>query len=114
MYKRGYIMNYKWVETVYSSLDDMLFAIAENWVTDWGRNTRTEVLHLFEKYSDSKLATKLIKDWGLDIPQARRWSFDYNHPSHMIEFKYTKKDLTKAFTKVREWCTQNYGLSKSI
>jgi len=103
--------DYKWQfrSTPYRTLDNMLDAMVESWLTEDGDRARTEVLKFFfDRKTDKELAEKIIKDWSLDQPSESDYSEEEKQPSHMAEHEYTKEDLIKAFARARTWYEENF------
>ena len=103
--------HYKWKyrSTPYRTLEGMLDAMVESWLTKNGDRIRTEVVDFFfDRKTDKDLAENMIKDWNLDQPRESINSEEEKLPSHMAEHEYTKEDLIKAFARARTWYEENF------
>jgi len=82
---------------LYRTTTDMLDAIAEEWLSAGGANSKEMQREFLAEASDAELAIEAIDGWGLNL----RGDFYFDDPSHMEFNEYTADDLAAAFARIR-------------
>lgn len=86
---------YEFQSTAYRNADQMLVAIAGEWLSAGGMNDDDEHAKILATNTDDELAAECISGWGLDVT-----GYD-GEPSHMDFNGYTATDLAAAFHGLR-------------
>lgn len=89
---------FEFSSTLYSTSNDMLGAIAANFLTAYGMNNWSEVTKFLVEDGADNLARECIEEWGLDQPTIEDYDGEGNPQpvSHMAFNGYTAEELADA------------------
>jgi hypothetical protein len=85
-------INYEFGGMLYRNSRDMHIAIAEEWLSAGGRNTRDEMLADLPGISDSDLADEAIANWDAN---------DMHRPDGEPPQRFDRDELIAAFVDIR-------------
>lgn len=88
-------MSYEFQSMHYRCQREMLDAIAAEWLTAGGLNSRAIIMGMHG--TDAEFAEECVDGWGLD----RRDTFDDESVSHLTRHGYTAEELAEAFGRLR-------------
>lgn len=89
---------FEFSSTLHSTSNDMLGAIAANFLTAYGMNNWSEVTRFLVEDGADNLARECIEEWGLDQPTIEHYDGEGNPQpvSHMAFNGYTAEELADA------------------
>ena len=92
-------MTHEFQSILYRTSREMCDAIAKEWLSGGGANSRDDMVDALEKMTDEELADECIEGWGLSAPND---GDDPNGPSWMDARDATYDDLITAFQVLRD------------
>ena len=87
---------YEFGSTLYRNLNEMIAAIADEYITARGSNGTEAVFELLSEMPDSLLAADCIEGFGLNMRD------DEGNPSHAEFNEYNDENLEAAFREMRQ------------